>query len=492
VTLAARYGQRKLIQQSLGTSDPKVATLEVSRIVLRLADEAKAAEAEKAHEATIARLSPDQRGLVKRAGGVEGLVAAYERAIHALKCMEAGDPSRAMPTDEASDPLLQQLEVAEHRAAERVVTDHARETGKVLEAFGIQGRDVPGLNVETFSELVEAYIEAKGTASKTADAIRYTARRFKELHGDRPLAELSIVQLRTYSSKVVGLPVSTAPKLRELTFEEAVAKAKGNGLSTLSPQTRKKHVSFLKALTAFGRDQGHLAIDPWVGFKIVERRQKFSATARKVRRPFSPDEIRKLLTAAEAEHVSTLDHWAPLLATYLGARREEIGQIRRCDVKEVDGIWCVALTDEGEGQKVKNAASLRKIPLHPAVVAAGFLRHVSAIEQPDAFIFREQERWSGALRKLVVDGEGRLTERYGKRFRRLKEKVLGVDPAAVFHSFRHSWEDAAEAAKIPQTHRRVLAGRSRVGDSQAAYGDGPSTQALAASLAEINPLRPVG
>lgn len=505
VELADKYAPKTLIQRSLKTSDPKVAALEVARIRVQLADEVKAARVEEGHRLALDQLTPDQRALYTRAGGLPGLLKDYERTKTALAFLQAGDPSRgAMPFDVDEDaagapvkvdtggpevdPVESSMVMAEQRATVGVLTDAARDSAKLLSALGQPQADVPGGNVTTLSDLVEAYIDAKGVATKTADAIRYVARRFKELHGDRPLSELVVDQLRDYAAKVLTLPVSTAADIRPLSFYEAVARAKREGLPTVSPQTRKKHVSFLKALTAFGRDQGYLSPDPWAGFRIVERQQKYSASAKVVRRPFTGEEIGKLLAASAALHAATIDRWAPILAAYQGARREEIGQLRRCDVQQIEGVWCIALTDEGEDQKIKNRASLRTVPLHPAVIGAGFLDHVQNINDPTSFIFKEQERWGGALRDLVPDSDGRLTERYGKRFARLKAKAIGQDLTAVFHSFRHSWEDAAEAATIPQTHRRDLAGRTRAGDSQAAYGAGPTMRALAESLAKVDPL----
>ena len=159
------------------------------------------------------------------------------------------------------------------------------------------------------------------------------------------------------------------------------------------------------------------------------------------------------------------------------------------DVREIDGVWCMTITDEGDG-KVKNAASLRTIPLHPKVVEEGFVRWRQHRKgAPDDYLFRELDRETNALRPMSLDGGGRLTESYSKRFSRVLRVKLGItSKALVFHSFRHTWEDAAEAAIIPQTHRRDLAGRSKAGDSQAVYGRGPSMKALHASLATIDPL----
>jgi integrase len=262
--------------------------------------------------------------------------------------------------------------------------------------------------------------------------------------------------------------------------------AKAEGLTPVGIKTRAKHVAMLKALTAFAPGQGYLATDPWGVFKFIAPKGKHSA--KKPRAPFSGEQAAQVLAMASKAHPATFDHWAPLLAVYQGARREEIGQLTGADVFEIDGVWVMQITDEGEGQKVKNAASFRTIPLHAAVIAAGF--HTFAAGRPkDGFLFQEAERWGSKLKPMRADARGRLTEAYGKRLsRQLREKLEITDRRLTFHSFRHAWEDAAEDANIPQTHRRDLAGRSKAGDSQAGYGDGPKVVALKRSLDKVDPL----
>ena len=46
-------------------------------------------------------------------------------------------------------------------------------------------------------------------------------------------------------------------------------------------------------------------------------------------------------------------YWLPLLALYTGARLEELGQLRKKDIKESNGIWYINITDEAEGASLK-------------------------------------------------------------------------------------------------------------------------------------------
>jgi len=92
--------------------------------------------------------------------------------------------------------------------------------------------------------------------------------------------------------------------------------------------------------------------------------------------------------------------------------------MRLCDVIELDGEWVMRITDEGEDGKVKNRSSLRNLPIHPAVVEAGFLTFVQSRQcAPDDYLFREEKReGTGRLHDLALDADERVSGKYGKRF----------------------------------------------------------------------------
>lgn len=66
-------------------------------------------------------------------------------------------------------------------------------------------------------------------------------------------------------------------------------------------------------------------------------------------------------------------YWIPLLALFTGGRLEELCQLHPDDAAQVpyheEGgealAWVIRITDEGEGQGLKNAGSRRRVPLHP-------------------------------------------------------------------------------------------------------------------------------
>ena len=88
------------------------------------------------------------------------------------------------------------------------------------------------------------------------------------------------------------------------------------------------------------------------------------------------DEEAALILAAAAANDDPLFHWVPLLLAYSGARVAEIVGLRACDVKVIDGIVCFHVTPEA-GRHVKTRDSIRLVPIHRAVLDAGFRQFVA-------------------------------------------------------------------------------------------------------------------
>jgi integrase len=100
------------------------------------------------------------------------------------------------------------------------------------------------------------------------------------------------------------------------------------------------------------------------------------------KRSFTDDEGRIILRAALLEK-DPVRRWVPWIGAYSGARISEICQLRREDVVEIEGIWCMKVMPEAGS--VKTSGSERVIPLHPALVTNGFLEF--ALKRPAGPIF---------------------------------------------------------------------------------------------------------
>lgn len=110
----------------------------------------------------------------------------------------------------------------------------------------------------------------------------------------------------------------------------------------------------------------------------------YSAREKRARRgfgfqPFTVEQIQTLFAPTAVATLSPAARWAALVLLYTGARASEAGQLAVSDVREVEGVPCIHITDEGEHQRLKSDASIRVVPAHPDLVALGFLDYVGSL-----------------------------------------------------------------------------------------------------------------
>jgi integrase len=181
------------------------------------------------------------------------------------------------------------------------------------------------------------------------------------------------------------------------------------------------------------------------------------------RQPFDAADLAKIFGV---EREGAANHWLPYLALYTGARLHELGQLMKSDVRVLDGVPFLNIeANVAAGQRIKTKGSKRRVPVHPRLVELGFLDFAAGAGP----LFPE------------LHGDTAIWSSWWSRHLR---RVVGItDERKVFHSFRHSFVDAAREV-MGDDQRRALTGHSsgNVGDS---YGRGASLKALAEAISKI-------
>jgi integrase len=108
------------------------------------------------------------------------------------------------------------------------------------------------------------------------------------------------------------------------------------------------------------------------------------------RLPYDDDDARRILAASRGE--SGWLRWAPWLLCFTGARIGELAELRHGDVREEGGVVFLDIRPH-EARPGKNATMQRMIPLHPALIAEGFLAYVEALPaDPSGPLFHPSRR----------------------------------------------------------------------------------------------------
>ena len=234
---------------------------------------------------------------------------------------------------------------------------------------------------------------------------------------------------------------------------KAEIQGRGTGASSI-----RNDFSEMSAVWKHGIAHGLVAENPFAGLSPPKAKKR----KREVR-PFTRAEAAEILQAARSEHGAI--RWLPWVCAFTGARLGEVCQSVKEDVAMVQGVWCLRIHDEGnEGRSLKNEESRRTIPLHPTLIAEGWLAYVDALPAS-----------SPLFPDVKPDGLfGSRSVTAGKRIGRWLRETVGVDDERISpsHSWRHYFIDRCREVLMPPEIRSALTGHSGKVDESAGYGDG--------------------
>lgn len=157
-------------------------------------------------------------------------------------------------------------------------------------------------------------------------------------------------------------------------------------------------------------------------------------------------------------------------------RQEEICQLRLQDVRQEEGVWVFDLNAR-DGQQLKNANAVRRVPIHVQLIQMGLLHYV-------------EERRSAKDQMLFPNlqpggADNRLGHNYSKWFTRYRQEVKLFVPGRDFHSFRHSATTFMRQAGVDEPTIDEVTGHATVGET-ARYTKGLTIRNLEQAINKID------
>jgi integrase len=289
-----------------------------------------------------------------------------------------------------------------------------------------------------FSQLYEKFREHRTTQklwkrpelSHTRDYYPIV-RDFISVVGDKPIPKLTKADARKYAEHT----------MRRTDIEQG---------------TKSRNFDRIKAILRFGEDQFDIAsitspLKVEGGYKRVHQSYK----------RFTGDELKALFESGDYKN-STFkkpsQFWMPLLGLYTGARIAELAGLELDKIQAFFGCPCYFLSHpEGENEGGKNEFAPRWVPVHPAMIAAGFMEYVELLRSEG------HTRLFPCLGKAARDGYAkRATDDFVKYRRKCGVGAeLGEGRSAqVFHSFRATLVSAMVERRIDGDTRRALVGHA--------------------------------
>lgn len=260
-------------------------------------------------------------------------------------------------------------------------------------------------------------------------------------------------------------PLSEVTRTDVLVFFESLR------LKSIQTPTLANKQSYIKAFFAWAQNAGYYpqGDNPAVG-QIVYRTREKKQRRRFGFRPFTPEQLKKLYSVESLSSINLQTRWGALIGLYSGSRATEVGQLALSDFAEKDGVWCYRITNEGEGQSVKNDASLRWVPIHPDLIELGLLDQVKALRAAGKTLFFPRA-------KLVsVNGRGNWLSKSFSRYREILGKTEGK---LGFHSLRKNMIQKLQDGKVSAEYRAQYAGHALDDEHFEAYSRSYTMKELA-------------
>ncbi|KGR93796.1 site-specific integrase [Burkholderia sp. ABCPW 111] len=408
--------KRNEIQQALGTSDPAEARVRCRRIGAQLDEEFARVRAESADT------PPPQRMTAAE-------VEAWERWQQHNDEAAAHFAYNAECEAEEFEMLKRAIRavLSETGALPYAATSAAHAGGPAPAADAPQG----GMPL---SRLTEKWADERKPDVRTVKIMERVTGRFEALVGKVPVHRITRRHVVKFKDELLA--------------------------SGQSPVNTDKQLVNFGTLLNYAVSNLLLDHNPAKGVRVGERKN-----AKAARLPFDLKALHAIFGSPVYSRGARPDggageaaYWLPLLALFTGARLEELAQLRPEDVyretyrDEHDAeaeCWVLRITNEGESQGVKNAGSVRRFPVHPEILARGFIE------------FIQVQRGKTRVFPLQPDAFGAEAGNWGKWFGKYLRRVCKVtDKRMVFHSFRHLFKDLCREAGITDEVSDALSGHS--------------------------------
>jgi integrase len=235
---------------------------------------------------------------------------------------------------------------------------------------------LPKIKTLTVKELSASYVKNKmlsnSWSDKTQKAFTFVFHIFsKVVNINQDIKSVTRANLQEYRNVLFRLPLLKTNEY-DLRLED-ILKLKGKFIST---STAQKYLGYICSFFKWCNIEGYIEKSISDGLEIKE--DKFKKEARV---HYSIDDLNKLYKQSpiyttninETLMGSPERLYMPLIAMYQGMRINEIAQLYVEDIKLIDEVYCIDINKNTEDKKLKNASSVRLIPIHKKLIELGLI-----------------------------------------------------------------------------------------------------------------------
>lgn len=390
-----------------------------------------------------------------------GQVVDLKKALEAART--AGRRDLTLERERLTDGTIRerwQMDTPEDVALFRQIqaADELEGIGVIPEAVALQQAAAEAkAKGPTLSEAIKTHLgdlERARRDQKTIMESRHSLRVLLGVVGDMPAADLGTEQVRAFLDAVRHWPRNASKRepYKGRTVRQVLKLSKAAGEPEPAAHTLNKHRQRLSVFLQHLLASRVLQHNPLQG---VARMTNHAASAEaETGRPFTARELQAIFGDGFTEWASKYPHrwWGPMFGLYSGARVTEVGQLYLADFEEVDGVLGVHFARRFPGQKLKNAQSLRFVPIAQPLLDAGLRSYLDEVKAAGL------ERVFPHLPNSTGLGYGRQLSR---QFSAYLEGLGIVERGLGFHGFRHTFATHLDRAGVQEADIGRLTGHGR-------------------------------
>lgn len=218
----------------------------------------------------------------------------------------------------------------------------------------------------TLTDYLAVWKSAKARPRKTLDTALFMVRRWNEVMGERPAADITRTDVKVFRDKLL---------------------ASGRSTTTI-----KNRLGLLHAVVNAYHEEHDMegVSNPFHRIPVQDNGQRLRRA--KTRRAFEMSELNRIYKSPvfadkklpKGQCVEAA-YWVPLMGPFVGARIEELAQMRLADIEVINGVWVLRICNlDAETQALKNDNSFRRVPIHTELIKLGFLGYVCELKRSGA------------------------------------------------------------------------------------------------------------
>lgn len=374
-----------------------------------------------------------------------------------LKSLRTNDPKTARLSAASLRPKF--LEVFTLTRCGFITDQQAREKIATLLQRKVQTQPsvippIPSPAAPTLQQVITQYTNDHRSAWTSKTLLEYSSyfRLLQDVLEVENVATLTRDDVRNLRDTLCLLPSNLYKRFPGKTIKEVLAL---EDITPMSTTTVNKLLTLLGSLMLHCVKEGHRNDNPVEGLKV-----KKSKRAEEERKAYTAEDLSNMVNALPSPVVSPDKHFIPLIGMYSGMRMGEICGLHLEDIKQVDGVWCFDVNEEGD-KRLKNLSSRRIVPIHPQLLKRGLLGHVEKMKTKG-----ELQLWPNLVRR-EIDG---YCHSFGNWFGRFNRKHVTEDPLKSFHSLRHTFADTLKQVGCQESLISELMGHANDSITMGRYG----------------------